>query len=289
MISALQHANIIAILAVKSIKGCTKIVVSERNMVQINGWRSGLFALLIFLLYRMSDQVVAVSEGVSKQLSSLLVLKKTKVIYNPIINNEMLLKSKMSVDDQWFNDYSSPLVVTIGRLVEQKNFSELLRAVSHVKSHMNIRLIVFGAGPLRSELVALTEDLEISRLVRFYGLTDNPFAWLARADLFVSSSRWEGLPGVVGQAAALSKYVISSDCAEGAAEILLKVDNYALYSCGDLKSLINAIRVWYSEIYQNDIYGSEEFENISILERFFGQEVINQQYIDLIKGVVNDD
>ena len=81
-------------------------------------------------------------------------------------------------------------------------------------------MIVLGEGPLRPTLLALAHNLHISEYVDFPGFVSNPFAYLAKAHLFVLSSRHEGLGNVLIEAMACGCPVVSTDCPFGPAEIL---------------------------------------------------------------------
>ncbi|NIQ01913.1 MAG: glycosyltransferase, partial [Nitrospinaceae bacterium] len=74
-------------------------------------------------------------------------------------------------------------------------------------------------GPLKAELRERARELGVDGALDLPGFVDNPFAWMARADCFALSSRWEGFGNVLAEALALGVPVVSTDCPSGPAEI----------------------------------------------------------------------
>ena len=85
----------------------------------------------------------------------------------------------------------APLVVNVGRLVEQKNQALAIRALAHVPTAV---LLIVGAGPLRPDLEREARDAGIAERVVFAGERTDARALIGAADVVVSSSHWEGLP-----------------------------------------------------------------------------------------------
>jgi glycosyltransferase involved in cell wall biosynthesis len=113
-----------------------------------------------------------------------------------------------------------PVVLAAGRLHRQKGFDVLLRAFATARAHLNCRLIILGEGPDRKDLLALARALDIGNDVALPGFTGNPFAFMARAAVFVLPSRWEGFPNALVEAMACGTPVIAADCPSGPHDIL---------------------------------------------------------------------
>ena len=172
--------------------------------------------------YPYTDAVVGVSSGVTSELAGLPGISPNRLhtIYNPVVPKDLLQKANEIPDHFWFNEPGPPIVLAIGRLNEKKDFPTLLTAFARLLAQRSARLIVLGEGPLRPTLLALAHNLHISEHVDFPGFVRNPFAYLAKARLFVLSSRYEGLPTVLIEAMACGCPVVSTDCPFGPDEIL---------------------------------------------------------------------
>jgi glycosyltransferase involved in cell wall biosynthesis len=104
------------------------------------------------------------------------------------------------------------------------------------------RLGILGEGGGRSNLEALIGELGLSDRVALLGFRDNPYAFLARARLFVLSSAWEGSPNVLTEAMALGVPVVSTDCPSGPFELLDGGRYGPLVPVGDADALAHAMQ-----------------------------------------------
>lgn len=101
--------------------------------------------------------------------------------------------------------------VAVGRLVPQKNFALLLRAFA-AAAKPDDQLLILGEGPQRKRLERLAAKLGIEDRVAMPGHVASVRDVLRSADLFVSSSNFEGLPGVVLEALAAGLPIVATDC-----------------------------------------------------------------------------
>jgi glycosyltransferase involved in cell wall biosynthesis len=248
LISALSHANITAILAHMLARSSAKLIVSEHvapKQLQLHteSIRERLLPLLIPILYRRTDHIIAVSIGVAKQLAEFgLRSDKVAVIYNPILNDELFRAAEEDVDDPWFSPGAPPVLVAAGRLVKQKDFQTLIRAFALVRSTRLVRLLILGEGQDRLELLDLGQLLGVADDVRLPGFVNNPYKYMKRASAFVLSSLFEGFPTVLVEAMACGAPVISSDCTSGPSEILEDGRWGRLVPVGDSVALAKAIQ-----------------------------------------------
>jgi glycosyltransferase involved in cell wall biosynthesis len=225
-----------------------KIILSERNVLLPPG-KNKLKRILLFFLkwatYRFADLVTAVSYGVKQELEFKLHLKphRVKVVYNPVIDIDFTEKQNEPVDHPWFvTPRDIPVVVHAGRFVYQKDHDTLLRAFVSAAQKVDCRLFLLGEGPLLDHFRDKVKLLGIEDRVFFAGFDSNPFKYFSRSDLFVLSSRHEGMPGVLIQAMACGVPVISTDCPHGPSEIIDQPGcNGVLVRVGDAEGLANAM------------------------------------------------
>lgn len=199
------------------------------------------------LLYPHAEAVIAVSEGVAEDTArtSGLERKRIHVVRNPVITAAMYQQARLPLAHPWLSaptePVSPPLILGVGRLTEQKDFPTLLRAFARLRQHRPARLILLGEGRQRHRLEQLARDLAIADSVQLPGFDPNPYAWMARASLFVLSSRWEGSPNVLTEAMALGTPVVATDCPSGPNEILQGGEIAPLIAVGDDQALATAM------------------------------------------------
>ena len=248
MLSALNYTNITALWAHHLAGVPTRLVVSERNTLSVRAEREMKQRLRVLLrlvrrFYPWADAVVAVSAGVAEDTAQLTGIPRSSIrtTYNPVVGPEVAVQAAASLDHPWFAPAAPPVLLAAGKLKPQKGFVTLLEAFAQLRRRRQARLVVLGEGPQRRELEARAEALGIEDDVIFPGFVANPFAYMARSAVFVLSSAWEGLPGVLIQAMACGCPVVATDCPSGPAEILEKGEHGPLVSVGDASALSAAI------------------------------------------------
>jgi glycosyltransferase involved in cell wall biosynthesis len=248
MLSAMDHANIVAIWARKLSGVPCRVVVSvhstlSRALTNNPNLRGYLMPNLIRIFYPWADTVVAVSNGVAEDFANITRLPREsiKVIYNPIVIPELLEKAKEAVEHPWFSRGEPPVILSVGRLTKAKDYPTLIRAFALVRRKYPARLMILGEGEERAKLEALTQELGLQDDISLPGFVDNPYAYMARAAVFVLSSAWEGFGNVLVEAMAVGTPVISTDCPSGPAEILENGRWGKLVPVGDTNAMAQAI------------------------------------------------
>ena len=244
LLSALDHANIAALIAIKLANAGVRLAVSVRNTLSVEAQGSGFFnarvlPVLVRMFFPWADEIITVSGGVADDLatSTGIPRERMRVIYNPVVSGELLSQAREAVDHPWFAPGEPPVVLAVGRLTPQKDYPTLIRAFARVVQNMPCRLVILGEGDERSNLEALAKELGIIDKVSLAGFQENPFAYMARAGVFVLASRFEGLPGVLIQAMASGAPVVATDCPSGPREILEGGKWGSLVAVGDVDRL----------------------------------------------------
>ena len=208
-----------------------------------NRLRRRLLNCLVAMFYHLAPQVIAVSEGAGRAARRLLSPfgPPVRVVYNGFDLAALTSKSQQPVEEVWLRNKTVPIVVSCGRLQQQKAFEVLLRAFTDLHRTMPARLVILGEGPEHEALLSLARTLGVAEDVSLPGFVDNPIAWFAKSDLFVMSSRCEGHPLVLIEALAAGIPVISTDCPSGPREILENGRFGVLVPVDDVAALAEAM------------------------------------------------
>jgi glycosyltransferase involved in cell wall biosynthesis len=248
LLSMLSATNCIAVWAGRLARVSTRVIVNEQNMPtqkRANTQHRGMRVVpnLMRRSYPRAYGVTAISLGVAQDVARVTRLQREKirVIYNPVVTSELHERALEPVDHPWLQSGQPPVIIGIGRLVQQKDFPTLLRAFALVRQHIDVRLIVLGEGEERGSLEDHVRKLEIEQDVALPGFVANPYAYMARSALFALSSRWEGLGMVLIEAMACGTPVVSTDCPSGPREILEDGRWGRLVPIGSAETLAEAI------------------------------------------------
>jgi glycosyltransferase involved in cell wall biosynthesis len=248
LLSALGYSNVAALWARERAGIPVRVAISERNTLSVRAaharaqrWRA--LPTVTRRWYPRADAILAVSRGVADDLAHVLGIQRERitVTYNPVATDDITELAAAPLDHPWLVPGAPPVVLAAGKLKPQKGFDVLLEAFARVRARRPARLVILGEGPQRRRLERRAMALGIAHDVALPGFAANPFAWMARCDLFVLSSAWEGLPGVLIQALACGCPVVSTDCPSGPAEILEPGGLGSLVPVGDAAALGEAI------------------------------------------------
>ena len=251
LFSADTYLNLVALWARRLAGVSVRTLISERihlsshlrDGAKRRKWRWRFIVPLLRRMYPEADRIIAVSRGVADDLRTLVGLPPELVttVYNPVVDSELAKKAEAPIDHAWFVPGAPPVIIAVGRLTEQKDFPTLLQAFAQVRAQRQTRLLLLGEGRMRRELEALTRELGVDQDVSLPGFTSNPFAYMARAAVFVLSSTYEGLGNVLIEALACGCPVVSTDCPSGPAEILENGQYGRLVPVGDPAAMAQAI------------------------------------------------
>jgi len=287
IISAKDYQNIVVLWAVKFSDVVTKTIVTTHIDVSVDwkqskGLKSRLIPYLVRYCYPWADHVVTVSQGARNSLAKIagLPMEKIKVIYNPVLTPELLVKADEPLDHPWFAPEEPPVVLSVGRLTEQKDYTTLIQAFALVRKERSARLMILGDGEDRPKLEALVQELGLEGEVALPGFVDNPYKYMKRAKVFVLSSKWEGLPTVLIEALACGCPVVSTDCPSGPAEILEGGKWGPLVPVGDVHSLAKAILQVLERPPDRELLRKRGLE--------FHVERAVQQYLELLRAYPNN-
>jgi glycosyltransferase involved in cell wall biosynthesis len=194
-------------------------------------------------LYPRADVVLVPSRGAAEDIVNIGRLNpaRVKVVPSPIVNDRLDRMAAEKTDHPWLIEESAPVILGVGELCERKDFGTLIKAFARLRKSREARLIILGEGKKREELRALARELGVAKDVDLPGFTANPYAFMARASLFVLSSRCEGAPVVLMEALACGTPAVSTDCPSGPREILQNGELGGLVPVGDEEALAAAM------------------------------------------------
>jgi hypothetical protein len=185
-------------------------------------------------------------------------------------SNHLTEKEKKMLEDEY--------IVAVSRLdTLSKDYITLLKAFNNLKGKgMKYKLFIVGDGPSRKEIENQIKELNLEKSVRLLGQQKNPYIWLKNANLFVHSSKFEGLPTVLIEAMIVNTIVVSTDCPTGPREILENGECGVLVEVGNINGLANGILRGLEkkeEYIKKAEIRIKEFESENIMKKY--EEMIN--------------
>lgn len=232
---------------------------------------------LISYMYRHASCVISVSNEMAALLKQQYGIESNvRTIFNPIDVKKNLNLSNDSVEKDlpWSDTYSS-LIIGVGRLSDQKDFQTLIKAFSIVRKKENAKLIILGEGPERAILEASVKEAGLADHVWMPGFIQNPYAYMLKANVFVLSSKYEGLPNALIQALLLGTRCVSTRCPTGPAEILENGRLGILVDIGAYGSMATAIT---NSMHQPRMNSADR----NTLQNKYSATKITDQYLDAL-------
>ena len=256
----------------------TKIWIREANLPSIsipNNPYSKIMNILYWALYRKADKLVCTSERMKNEFILDFSVNEpiVEILPNPVDVDTI---RALSIPKKRF-DTGGVCYVAAGRLTFQKGFDRLLCWFSKLENKKST-LAILGDGVLKDELIRETESFNIQNRVKFIGFCDNPWKWYAGADVFLLSSRWEGMPNSALESLACGTPVIATEESGGIKEIIeQKINNSVVIVSGaqQFVKAMNSVKI------KNQNYQS----NSLLPERYKRENVIHiiEGWLDEIK------
>lgn len=233
MVTFMAEANFRGILAALGTK--VKTLISVRNDPS-REYKGFILSFLAKSLFRLADYVVF-QTGTARDWFPSAIRHKSDIIYNP--TNKVFYDTKLKDNRKG--------IVSVGRIVEQKNHPMLLKAYALIAEQVEDDLYIYGEGGV-DYLLELASELGIAERVHFPGKSSNIPEVLSSSRLFVMTSDYEGMPNALMEAMAIGLPCISTDCPCGGPnalfpdiihEYLVPVGDYELLSVKILQVLKN--------------------------------------------------
>jgi len=235
--SAEDHLNLITVLACIFTFSKAKITTSSR-VTPIDTYRNsnnifskGWFLKKLFpITHWKADAMTCVSKDMVGQYKRIFGKTKQVHAYNVVKDKESGDRMTEKVNNSWFNDKKCKFIIASGALAKWKGFDDLIKAASILdKKNVNFKLLIIGDGPERSSLNRLIKFYKLNKKVIIIKSVINTLKYFYNSDIFVLSSRVEGMPNVMIEAMMCGCTIVATNCRTGPREILGK-DEYGYLS-----------------------------------------------------------
>ena len=253
------QSNITAIIISKILRN--KIIIranSSPNYYANNFLKKSLMSIF----FSLADKIIVNSDHFKKEFQKFFKLKPIR-IYNLMEKNKDLKKLyTKKVRFNFFDKEKSALkIISIGRLVAQKDHITILKALDLIKHKKKFVFCLIGKGDQKYNLLRFIKNKGLTGRVKLIGYKKNTYPYYKKADLFILSSKYEGLPNTLLEALSMGVPIISSDCKTGPSEILKK--KYGkLFKVGDYKTLSKFINDSKKKLKLTNVNDSRfDFEN----------------------------
>jgi glycosyltransferase involved in cell wall biosynthesis len=223
LLSGMFHLNFLVLLLRPLFPSGTRVLVRQNGTVSAAlafGNLPAYTRLLYRLLYRHADSVICQTPAMARDLAAELAIEENRltVLPNPL-DVDAIRSAIAKSPDTWTGP--GPHLLAVGRLSREKGFDLLLRALAIVREQIPYAgLAIAGAGPEEAALKAQCRDLGLEGAVRFAGRVDHPAAYFPGASAFVLSSRHEGLPNALLEAAAGGLPIVALPASQGVVDLL---------------------------------------------------------------------
>ncbi len=273
------QANIYCIILCKLLN--IKIIVRSNSSPY--GWYHNYIKKLIYKsIISLADKVIVNSLDFKMQMTNMFNIKVVS-IYNPLNIDQILKKAKIAKKESFFKPDNNCLkILNIGRLTEQKDQITILKAANILKKKINFKLIIVGNGIEKNNLEKYITKNKLNKIVKIKNFLSNPFGLIKQSDIFVLSSKYEGLPNVLLEAASLKKFIISTKCPTGPREILQNGKGGLFFKIGNPDDLAKKILFYLKHKKKMNSKINSSFRNLKNYD--FKKNM--DKYVSLIESII---
>ena len=252
-----------------------KIIVSVRNDPK-HEYTSIFEKIVMRILYRRVNGFVFQTEE-ARDFFGKKIGDKSVIIPNPI--NEKYLVEKQILKKE-------KNIVSVGRLVEQKNHVLLIEAISKIaKKFKDYKVIIYGSGELKEQLQNKINSLKLQKQIILAGEVIDVRENIEDATLFVLPSIYEGMPNSLIEAMAIGLPCISTNCPCGGPRFLIENNiNGILVPINDVNRMANEME----RLLKDEKLRYNLGENAKKIKKLLNSEKINNMWLDFIKKIVGD-
>ena len=271
------QANIYCIIICKLL--FIKVIVRSNSAPA--GWSQNRLKKVIFRFFlNLADRVMVNSIEFKKDLKKEFNVNAV-CIYNPLNHKDIIIKScRKSI--KIFKSNNKLRILNIGRFVDQKDQITLLKALNIIKDYIKFEAVIIGKGILKNNFINYINKNNLNKSIKILNFSNNPYPLIKQTNLFILSSKFEGLPNVLLESLSLKKFIISSNCRTGPKEILLNGKGGLLFEVGNYKQLAKKI-IYYEK---NKQACNLLLRNATDGMKRFDYEKNLQKYLNLLKKFI---
>lgn len=220
--SFMDSSNVANILSGK--KKCKTILSVHASLVSSERFPQYKYIVnpLVRILYNRADRIIAVSEGIRQELINTFKLKKDNIfsIINGCDKQDIEVKMAEELPADYRELFEKKVVLTVGRLSDQKAHWHLIRAFSEVVKKEDAILAIIGVGNLEDYLKDVAIKAGVKDRVVFLGYQSNPYVFMKHAKTFVLSSMFEGFPCSMAEAMCVGTPCVATSFETGSKELI---------------------------------------------------------------------
>jgi glycosyltransferase involved in cell wall biosynthesis len=229
--------------------------------------------------FSSADCLLSVSEDLATRLGE--EMKSPPRMIQSIHNATDIEMVQKKAEESVFSPTTRPYFIAAGRLHYQKAYDQMIRSYAASNAKDSHDLILLGKGPDETKLKELISNLGLESKVHLLGWRENPWAYIAKSEAFLLSSRWEGVPNIMIEAMACGVPIISTDCDFGPRELITNGQEGFLLPVDDTDAMSAAM----NELVSNSARRKEMAEASLLRVKDFCVEAIVENYADLIRRV----
>ena len=217
-----------------------KIICSIQGYPKLNYFR----LLLWKKLYSRANYIITMTNNTKDLIIDKLGYSASNIstVYNPIISRKIkqLSYEKINKSDEII--FKKKVIISVGRLTRQKNYLLLLEAFNKKDIMQNYNLLIIGEGEDREKLEKYINVNKLNENIYLKGFCLNPFKFISKSFLYISSSKWEEPGHSILEAGYLNLPIITSDCPNGPKELYIHKKNAFVFKNNSAEDLYLKIK-----------------------------------------------
>lgn len=192
--------------------------------------------------YNRFDQTICVSEFVKNDFCKILDFQRPiRVLYNTV-ESDVIREKAQELIQSILSDDSKIKLIAVGTLKQSKGYARLLQIIKRLyEEHYPIHLYILGLGPMKEEIEKIIDTNQLQEVVTLLGYQTNPYAYVAKSDLFVCASFAEGFSTAVTESLIVGTPVVTVEVS-GMKELLGENNEYGIVTENNEEALYEGIK-----------------------------------------------